>query len=115
MLRICSLPVQLRLNTVFEADVGSAEIARMGGKSIEEIRLTKDRDLVTQVMEIGTIEKVKQLYSAGKVGGIMAAGGVTTALFGVHVMKPLPFDIPKFIVCPGAMPAYILKRRVKCQ
>jgi uncharacterized protein (UPF0261 family) len=92
---------------LFEADVGPAEIARLDGKTIEEIRLSKDRDWVTQAMERGATEKVKQLYSVGEIGGIMAVGGSTMALFGAHVMKLLPFGIPKFIVCTGAMPAYL--------
>ena len=92
---------------LFEADVGPAEIARLGGKTIEEIRLSNDRDSVTQVMEKGAMEKVKQLYSAGEAGGIMAVGGSTMALFGAHVMKLLPFGIPKVIVCPGVIPAHV--------
>jgi len=92
---------------LFKADVGPAEIARLGGKTIEEIRLSKDRDLVNQVMERGAMEKVKQLYSAGEVGGIMAVGGSTMALFGSQVMKQLPFGVPKIIVCPGVIPAHV--------
>jgi uncharacterized protein (UPF0261 family) len=92
---------------LFEADVGPAEIARLGGKTIAEIRSAKDRNWATPVMERGAMEKVKQLYSAGEIGGIMAVGGTTMALFGANVMKLLPFGIPKFIVCTGAMPAYL--------
>lgn len=103
------IDVSMGREPLFEADVGPAEIAWLGGKTIEEIRLSNDRDSVTQVMEKGAMEKVKQLYSAGEVGGIMAVGGSTMALFGAHVMKLLPFGIPKFIVCPGAMPAYVPK------
>ncbi len=91
----------------FKADVGPAEIARLGGQTIGEIRLSKDRNWVTQVMERGAVEKVKQLYSAGEVGGIMAVGGSTVALFGAQVMKLLPFGIPKVIVCPGVIPAHV--------
>ena len=36
---------------LFEADVGPAEVARLGGQTIEEIRASKDRDWVHQVME----------------------------------------------------------------
>ncbi len=110
--RHCSvivIDVSMGGEPLFEADVGPAEIARLGGGTIEEIKLSSDRDWVFQVMEKGAIEKVKQLYSAGKVGGIMAVGGSTIALFGAHVMKLLPFGIPKFIVCPGALPAFVPK------
>jgi len=92
---------------LFKADVSPDEIARLGGSSIEEVRASKDRDWLTQVMERGTMEKVKQLYAAGEVGGIMAVGGSTMALSGAQVMKQLPFGVPKVIVCPGVIPAHV--------
>jgi len=101
------IDVSMGSEPLFEADVGPAEIARLGGKTIEEIRLSNDRDSVTQAMERGAVEKVKQLYSAEEVGGIMAVGGSTMALFGAQVMKLLPFGIPKVIVCPGVIPAHV--------
>jgi uncharacterized protein (UPF0261 family) len=105
--RTIIIDVSMGGQPLFKADVEPAEIARLGGKTIEEIRLSKDRDLVNQIMERGAMEKVKQLYSAGEVGGIMAAGGSTMALFGAQVMKLLPFGIPKIIVCPGVIPAHV--------
>jgi uncharacterized protein (UPF0261 family) len=88
-------------------NVGPDEIARLGGSTIEKIRASRDRDWLTRVMEIGAMEKVGQLYAAGEVGGIMAIGGSTMALFGARVMKLLPFGIPKIIVCPGVIPAQV--------
>jgi uncharacterized protein (UPF0261 family) len=107
--RAIVIDVSMGGQSSFKADVSPAEIARLGGKTIEEIRLSKDRDLVTHVMERGAREKVRQLYSAGKVNGIMAVGGSTVALFGSQVMKQLPFGIPKIIVCPGVIPAQVRK------
>lgn len=89
------------------AEVGPEEIARSGGKSLEEIRESQDRSTITQIMEKGAIARVKQLCSEGRLDGIVAMGGVSMALFGGHVMETVPFGVPKFIVCPGAMPAYI--------
>ena len=34
---------------LFEADIGPAEIARLGGSSIEKIRASKDRDWYTRL------------------------------------------------------------------
>jgi uncharacterized protein (UPF0261 family) len=101
------IDVSMGKEPLFEAEVGPAEIAHLGGMDIDEVRLSDDRNRITEVMERGAIEKVKQIHSAGEVGAIMAVGGVTMALFGAHVMKELPFGIPKFIVCPGAMPAFV--------
>ncbi len=101
------IDVSMAGEPLFKTEVGPAEIARLGGMAIAEIRSSGDRNTITQVMEKGTIEKVKQLYTTGEIEGIMAVGGTTMALLGAHVMKLLPFGIPKFIVCPGAMPAYV--------
>jgi uncharacterized protein (UPF0261 family) len=105
--RAIIIDVSMGGQPLFKADVEPSEIARLGGKTIEEIRSSRDRDMVNQAMERGAMEKVKQLYSAGEVGGIMAVGGSTMALFGAEVMKLLPFGIPKVIVCPGVIPAQV--------
>jgi len=101
------IDVSMGAQPLFKADVTPDEVSRLGGSDIEEVRLSKDRDWINQVMERGAREKVKQLYSAGGVGGIMAVGGSTMALFGARVMKLLPFGIPKVIVCPGVIPAQV--------
>jgi uncharacterized protein (UPF0261 family) len=104
---VCIMDVSMGKEPMFEAEVGPAEIANLGGSTIEEVRLSDDRNKITRIMEKGAMEKVKQLCAASKVGGVMAVGGVTMALFGANVMKVVPFGIPKFIVCPGAMPAFV--------
>jgi uncharacterized protein (UPF0261 family) len=92
---------------LFEADITPQEIAQAAGKRIEEIKASKDRSMVTQVMEAGAIKKIGELYSDGRVDGIIAVGGASMALMGAHIMEGFPFGMPKIIVCPAAMPAYI--------
>lgn len=92
---------------LFQADITPQEIAKAAGKSIEHITASKDRSMATQVMESGAIKKIGELYADRKVDGIIAVGGATMALIGSHIMEVLPFGIPKIIVCPAAMPAYI--------
>jgi len=94
---------------LFQADITSQDVAQAGGGSIEEIRASRDRAMITQIMEKGAIEKIKQLHSAGKVNGIIALGGTSIALMGSYIMKVLPFGIPKIIVCSAAMPAYVAR------
>jgi len=93
----------------FQADITPRTIAQAGGQSIEDILVSKDRYTITQVMQRGAIEEVKKLYSAGKVDGIIAVGGITMGFIGSAVMKVLPFGMPKVIVCPAVMPMYITK------
>ena len=92
---------------LFQADITPQEIARASGKSIEEITASKDRAMVTQVMEAGAIKKIGELYADQKVDGIIAVGGASMALMGAHIMEGFSFGMPKIIVCPAAMPAYI--------
>ena len=92
---------------LFQADITPQEIARASGKRIEEITASKDRAMVTQVMEAGAIKKIGELYSDQKVDGIIAVGGASMALMGAHIMEGFSFGMPKIIVCPAAMPAYI--------
>jgi uncharacterized protein (UPF0261 family) len=92
---------------LLEADITPREIAQISGREIEEITSSKDRAMVTQVMESGAIKRIGQLYSDGKVDGMIAVGGASMALMAAHTMEGFPFGMPKIIVCPAAMPAYI--------
>jgi uncharacterized protein (UPF0261 family) len=92
---------------LFEADITPREIAQAGGKNIEHVIASKDRSMVTEVMEAGAIKKIGELYSDGKVDGMIAVGGASMALMGAHIMEGFPFGLPKIIVTPAAMPAYI--------
>lgn len=92
---------------LFRADITPEEISQAGGKNFEQIRASKDRSLATQIMETGVIKKIRELCLAKKVDGIITIGGVSMALMGSHIMKAVPFGVPKLIVCPAAMPAYV--------
>ncbi|MFH1243255.1 MAG: Tm-1-like ATP-binding domain-containing protein [Pseudomonadota bacterium] len=92
---------------LFQADIGPQEIAQAAGQDIEEITASRDRSMVTHVMEAGAIKKIGELNFDKKVDGIIAVGGASMALMGSHVMEVLPFGVPKLIVCPAAMPAYV--------
>jgi uncharacterized protein (UPF0261 family) len=92
---------------LFQADITPQEIAQADGKSIEEITVSRNRSMAAHVMEAGAIKKIGELYSDRKVDGMIAVGGATMALIGSRIMEVLPFGIPKIIVCPAAMPAYI--------
>jgi uncharacterized protein (UPF0261 family) len=92
---------------LFEADITPREIARVSGKEIEEITASRDRAMVTRVMEAGAIKRIRELVSEQKVGGMIAVGGASMAFMGAHIMEGFPFGMPKMLVCPAAMPAYI--------
>lgn len=91
----------------FEADVSSRQIAQAAGRRIEEVFASRDRSLPTEIMEKGAIKKISELYSEAKVNGMIAVGGASMALMAAHIMEKFPFGMPKIIVTPAAMPAYI--------
>ncbi len=91
----------------FQADITPHEIAGLMGKTLEELRASKDRLSVTNVMTAGAQQKALDLLSRGSLQGIVALGGATMALIGSQVMSRLPFGIPKVIATPAAMPVYV--------
>lgn len=83
-------------------DVTCEEIAEAGGASIEHIRASRDRPKITEIMIKGAIQKAKELYSAGRLDGIIDVGGATCALMATSVMKTLPFGVPKLAASSSA-------------
>lgn len=92
-----------------KADITCDEIARAGGRSIDEIRktLAKEREKATSAMAEGLARKVSELYQAGKIKGIIAVAGLTGTVMSLPAMKALPFGVPKLLISTGAaLPAY---------
>ncbi len=87
-------------------DVTCQEIAKLGGSSSEEVWAgSKEKGI--QVVIAGGMKKVTELYSSGKLDGILSAGGGVAILIGTSIMKALPFGVPKFMVSTAvAMPGY---------
>ena len=74
----------------FDGDITCEDIAKLAGRRIEEIRESRNRPEIAQIMENGAIIKVQELYAAGKLDAIVSLGGVTLASIGAHIMKALP-------------------------
>jgi len=92
-----------------KADVGSDEIARLAGGSLEDIKkmLAKERDKATSMMAEGLSKKVLDLHKAGELKGIIAIAGMTGTFLSLTAMKALPFGVPKLLISSvAAMPAY---------
>jgi len=91
---------------------GSCDITREGiisasGRNPDEVALLTDRGKRMPMMVDGAKEKVRQLYSTGKLDGIISIGGTTGTQMGTSIMKSLPFGVPKFAVSSTAsLPAF---------
>ena len=84
------------------ADITADEIARAGGGEIEELRASKERRQVIEVIIKGAIAKLKDLSKVEVVDGVVAIGGVSSTVLASSIMSELPFGIPKLIVSSGA-------------
>ena len=88
-------------------DITREEVISLSGREAKEVALITDRGKRMPVMVDGAIKKVKQLYSKGKIDGIISIGGTTGTQMGTSIMKSLPFGLPKFAVSSTAsLPAF---------
>ena len=83
-------------------DITRDEVISLSGRDTKEAALITDRGKRMPVMVDGAIQKVRQLYSEGKIGGIISVGGTTGTQMGTSIMKSLPFGVPKFAVSSTA-------------
>ncbi len=86
------------------ADITAAEVARAAGADIETFRGRdpRKREAATDTMIRGAVKRLRSLWEAGQVEGIVSLGGVTSAVMASSVMKEMPFRIPKLILTSGA-------------
>jgi uncharacterized protein (UPF0261 family) len=83
-------------------DLTRERVAEAGGKTLQQLveaaNAGADRKQATDVMIAGARNIVTDLYSAGKLDGILSLGGSTAAATGVAVMKGLPIGLPKLLI-----------------
>jgi uncharacterized protein (UPF0261 family) len=93
-------------------DVGSDELALLGGGTLETIkkRLSRERERAVSAMAEGLTKKVLELHQSGKLQGIIAIAGMTGTFISITAMKALPFGVPKLLISSAtANPVYANK------
>jgi len=88
------------------ADITHEEIAKKGGISFKELA-KKSRADATRVMTSGAKKVINQLFSEGRLDGIISLGGSTGTSLGTSVMKILPIGFPKLMVSTFLYPQFI--------
>jgi uncharacterized protein (UPF0261 family) len=83
-------------------DVTRAEVARLGGTTIETLRKAGSRGEAVHGMLAGLRTLALDAYRAGKLHAIVTLGGAEGAVLGASAMKSLPIGVPKVIVTPIA-------------
>mgnify|MGYP001819521130 FL=1 len=93
-------------------DIHAARVAEAGGGAFEEMKSSRDRTRITNIMMTGGSRLAANLGAEGKLDGVIALGGSTGSLMGTEIMRSLPFGIPKVMISstaalPGLSTRYI--------
>jgi uncharacterized protein (UPF0261 family) len=100
--RVITVDVGVMGSPYMRADFTREEVAEAGGKSLRQLveaaNAGADRQQATDVMSAGARKIVADLYSAGRLDGILSLGGSTAAATGAAVMRGLPMGLPKLLV-----------------
>jgi uncharacterized protein (UPF0261 family) len=83
-------------------DVSRAEVARLGGKTIEALRQAGSRGEAVHGMLLGLQRLALNLFRDRRLDGVLCLGGAEGAVLGASAMLSLPIGIPKIIVTPIA-------------
>ncbi len=94
------------------ADITPAQVAEAGGSSLEDIHASRERSKITNITIKGASKIAGDLFSNGKLDGVIAMGGSTGSLMATEVMRSLPFGVPKLMISstaalPGLSTRYI--------
>jgi uncharacterized protein (UPF0261 family) len=82
----------------FKPDITNDEVARAGGSSITELREKQDKSLAMRSMTAGLSSIVAELYTQGRLGGILGMGGGGGTSIATAAMRVLPTGVPKVMV-----------------
>lgn len=94
------------------ADIPPSRVAEAAGTTLAEIRSSKERAKITNLTIQGASKLAGDLFTQGRIAGLIAIGGSTGSLMATDVMRTLPFGVPKLMVSstaalPGLSTRYI--------
>ncbi len=79
-------------------DFSKHDVAKAGGKSIQQVIDSGDENSAMQIMALGAGSLAKANYEAGKFDGVVILGGTMGTDLALDVCKSLPMGVPKYIV-----------------
>lgn len=96
----------------YAPDYSKHDVARLAGKTIEEVANSGDENSAIALMAEGATALVRQLYDAGAFDGVIILGGSMGTDLALDVSAALPFGVPKFIVSTIAYSHLIPPERI---
>ncbi len=83
---------------LFQPDISREEVADAAGTNLKELLALGDDVKPVEVMAEGCSSIARQLYSEGKLDGIIAIGGIMGTSLGIGAMRKLPLWLPKLML-----------------
>jgi len=82
----------------FKPDIGASQVAAAGGASLADLRENGDRGAAVDAMTSGARAITCELFSRGKVNGVLGLGGGGGTTMITAAMRDLPVGVPKVMV-----------------
>jgi uncharacterized protein (UPF0261 family) len=82
----------------FRPDISREEVYAAAGTSLEAVRQTGDRGQAIEAAARGVAKIAVDLFSQGKIDGVLSLGGSAGTTIGTAAMRALPFGLPKLMV-----------------
>lgn len=79
-------------------DYSKHTVAQAGGNTIQDAIDSGDENTAMQLMASGACALVRQLYSDGKIDGVVILGGTMGTDVALDVCQALPLGVPKYVV-----------------
>ena len=79
-------------------DISKHEVAAAGGSSIRDAINAEDENVAMQTMAGGASKLASQLYSEGRIDGMIGLGGTMGTDLMLDCCQALPLGVPKYIV-----------------
>lgn len=97
---------------LFRPDISREQVAEAAGTNLKEVIALSGEGKAIAVMEKGAAKTVHELYSSGRLDGIIALGGTMGTWLGLGVMRTLPLYFPKLMVSTVAFTHFITAEMV---
>jgi len=79
-------------------DIMQQEVARAGGKALEEVQNIGHEGKSLEIMITGAVKCAQELYNQGKIQGVISLGGSMGTTLGTAVMRSFAVGIPKVMI-----------------
>jgi uncharacterized protein (UPF0261 family) len=85
-------------NPLVSPDITCEEVVRAAGHKLNDLKARNDRSVAIRAVQEGGAILAKRLYEEGSLHGLFGMGGGTGTAIVTHIMRSLPFGLPKLVL-----------------